>query len=117
MVGTSYSFSGDLITVDRQGATLDTPDFNHSCQGQTGQSDRRLKMNVIELGMTADGIKLYSWKYKADAVTTWVGVMAQDLEKTHPDALVTDADGFYRVNYSKLGVRMMTLEQWNARNL
>lgn len=33
MVGTSYSFSGDLLTVDRQGATLDTPDFNHSCIG------------------------------------------------------------------------------------
>ena len=37
--------------------------------------------------------------------------MAQDLETTHPDALVTGADGFYRVNYSKLGVRMMRLEQ------
>jgi hypothetical protein len=36
MVGTSYSFSGDLITVDRQGATLDTPDFNHRCEGLTG---------------------------------------------------------------------------------
>lgn len=35
MVGTSYSFSGDLLTVDRQGATLDTPDFNHSCMGPT----------------------------------------------------------------------------------
>ena len=45
------------------------------------------------------------------------GVMAQDLKTTHPEALVTGADGFYRVNYSKLGVRMMTLEQWNARNL
>jgi hypothetical protein len=32
MVGTSYSFSGDRITVDRSGATLDTPDF-HSCFG------------------------------------------------------------------------------------
>lgn len=31
MIGTSYSFSGDRLTVDRQGATLDTPDFNHSC--------------------------------------------------------------------------------------
>ena len=27
MIGTSYSFSGDMLTVDRQGATLDTPDF------------------------------------------------------------------------------------------
>ncbi|MGB5213140.1 MAG: hypothetical protein WBN88_05775 [Anderseniella sp.] len=31
MIGTTYSFSGDRLTVDRQGATLDTPDFNHSC--------------------------------------------------------------------------------------
>lgn len=35
MIGSSYSFSGDLITIDRQGATLDTPDFNHGCNGQT----------------------------------------------------------------------------------
>ncbi len=33
-IGTSYSFSGDRLTVDRQGATLDTPDFNHNCFGQ-----------------------------------------------------------------------------------
>lgn len=32
-IGTSYSFSGDRLTLDRQGATLDTPDFNHSCFG------------------------------------------------------------------------------------
>ncbi len=29
MVGTSYSFSGDRLTVDRRGATLDTPDFGN----------------------------------------------------------------------------------------
>ena len=31
MIGTSYSFSGDRIAVDRRGATLSTPDFNYSC--------------------------------------------------------------------------------------
>ena len=36
MIGTSYSFSGDLLTVDRQGATLDTPDFPIGCFDQTG---------------------------------------------------------------------------------
>lgn len=118
MVGTSYSFSGDMLTVDRQGATLDTPNFDHSCAGQGQQfSDRRLKTDIVALGETEDGIKLYSWKYKSDLVTTWVGVMAQDLEATHPEALVTGENGFYRVNYSDLGVRMMTLEQWNARHL
>lgn len=35
MVGTSYSFSGDRLTVDRQGATLDTPDFAIGCSDQT----------------------------------------------------------------------------------
>ncbi len=29
MVGTSYSFNGDRITIDRQGATVDTPDFGN----------------------------------------------------------------------------------------
>ncbi len=36
MVGTSYSFSGGMLTVDRQGATLDSPDFNYACFGPTG---------------------------------------------------------------------------------
>ncbi len=112
MVGTSYSFSGDMLTVDHQGATLDTPNFDHSCRGPGQQfSDRRLKTDVVALGETEDGIKLYSWKYKSDLVTTWVGVMAQDLEATHPEALAIAPDGFYRVNYSGLGVEMMTLEQ------
>jgi len=119
MVGTSYSFSGDMLTVDRQGATLDTPNFDHGCVGQfqPQPSDRRLKTDIVALGETEDGVKLYSWKYKSDQVTIWVGVMAQDLEATHPEALVTGTDGFYRVNYSDLGVQMMTLEQWNARLL
>ena len=34
MIGTSYSFSGDMLTIDRQGATLDTPDFV-ACSDQT----------------------------------------------------------------------------------
>lgn len=36
MIGTSYSFAGDLLTVDRQGATLDTPNFD-SCYNNQDQ--------------------------------------------------------------------------------
>jgi hypothetical protein len=36
MIGSSYSFSGDRLTIDRQGATLDTPDFHYSCLGVSG---------------------------------------------------------------------------------
>jgi hypothetical protein len=120
MIGASYSFSDNRLAVDRQGATLDTPDFNHSCVAQPTASvfsDRRLKMDVVELENTAEGLKLYSWKYKSDPVTTWVGVMAQDLVETHPEALETGSDGFYRVRYDRFGVQMMTLEQWNNRRL
>jgi hypothetical protein len=34
MIGTSYSFSGDRLTIDRHGATLDTPDFSYDCRGR-----------------------------------------------------------------------------------
>ena len=118
MVGTSYSFSGDMLTVDRQGATLDTPNFNHGCVGSTAAiSDRRLKTDSVALGSDAAGNMIYSWKYKSDPVTTWVGVMAQDLVYTHPEALVVDANGFFAVRYDLIGAQMMTLEQWNSRAL
>jgi opacity protein-like surface antigen len=121
MIGTSYSFSGDRLTVDRQGATLDTPDFNYNCfgfqrRGAQG-SDRRLKTDIAELGTDANGNKLYSWKYNSDPVTTWVGVMAQDLVNSHPEALVVDSRGYYAVRYDLIGAQMMTLEQWNSRKL
>ena len=35
MIGSSYSFSGGLIAVDRQGATLDTPYFTNACSYYT----------------------------------------------------------------------------------
>ena len=116
MIGTSYSFSGDMLTVDRQGATLDTPDFVACDVGQP-PSDRRLKTDIVALGTDAAGNRIYSWKYKFDPVTTWVGVMAQDLVDTHPEALVTTADGYYAVRYDLIGAQMMTLEQWNSRAL
>ena len=121
MIGTSYSFSGDMLTVDRQGATLDTPDILANGCGGGGAaaqaSDMRLKTDIVALGTDANGNKVYSWKYKSDPVTTWVGVMAQDLVDTHPEALVVDANGYYAVRYDLIGARMMTLEQWNSRTL
>ena len=40
-----------------------------------------------------------------------------EIQPTNPEALVVGADGYYRVRYDKLGVQMMTLEQWEARHL
>lgn len=124
MAGFTYHWGATtLLDNDRRGATLDLPAFANmiTCGGPGGEevleSDARLKTNIKKIGQTESGLKLYAWKYKKDPVTTWVGVIAQDLETTHPEALVVGADGFYRVNYFKLGAQMMTLEQWNARHL
>jgi hypothetical protein len=84
-------------------------------QGQQGQppSDARLKRDIVPLSKTTTGIQLYRFKYLWSD-QEYVGVMAQDLIHSHPYALLQDELGFYRVDYSKLGLRMMTIEEWEA---
>lgn len=62
-------------------------------------SDRRLKDDVKEIGKTNDGMPIYSFKYKGDDATQ-IGLMAQDVEKKHPDA-VGLAGGYKTVDYEK----------------
>jgi len=62
-------------------------------------SDRRLKTDIAKIGETFDGQPIYSFKYKGDP-RTQIGLMAQDVEKTHPDA-VGLAAGFKTVDYGK----------------
>ncbi|HSW99312.1 MAG TPA: tail fiber domain-containing protein, partial [Candidatus Saccharimonadales bacterium] len=82
-------------------------------QATANASDRRVKRNIAPVGM-AGSIQLYRFQYLwSDQV--YIGVMAQDLLESHPEAVVTGADGFYRVNYAILGLQMYTLEEWEAR--
>ncbi len=47
--------------------------------------------------------------------TVYVGVMAQEVALLRPDAVVRDAlDDYLRVDYSRLGLRLMTLPQWET---
>ncbi len=119
MAGVNVRLGGhtdSLANIDRSNA-IDTRAWACDQGGIRRISDRRLKTDIAALSETADGIQLYSWKYLNDPVTTWVGVMAQDLAASHPEALSVAADGYYRVNYSFIDAQMMTLEQWNARQL
>jgi hypothetical protein len=76
-------------------------------------SDIRLKRNIRYVSTTSDGIILYEFQYLwSDQI--YVGVMAQDLLLTHPDAVILYPDGFYRVDYTMLGMEMMTREEFNA---
>lgn len=62
-------------------------------------SDKRLKEDVKEIGKTNDGQPIYSYKYKGDD-RTQIGLMAQDVEKRHPEA-VGLTSGYKTVNYKK----------------
>jgi hypothetical protein len=62
-------------------------------------SDRRLKHDVHEIGKTHDGQPIYSFKYNGDNKTQ-IGLMAQDVEKHHPEA-VGVMGGYKTVDYDK----------------
>jgi len=42
-------------------------------------SDARLKVNIRPVAMLPNGLRLYSFQYRRNPTTTYVGVMAQDL--------------------------------------
>lgn len=62
-------------------------------------SDRRLKEGVEPIGETFDGQKIVKFRYKGDP-TTRIGLIAQDVEKNHPDA-VGLAGGYRTVDYDE----------------
>jgi hypothetical protein len=76
-------------------------------------SDRRLKRDIEQVSRLDNGLVLYRYRYKwSDQV--YVGVMAQEVQLIRPDAVVRGADGYLRVDYSRLGLHLMTWEEWVA---
>lgn len=65
-------------------------------------SDMRAKEDIRLVGRTFDGLNVYTFRYKGDDVTQ-MGVMAQEVQKVHPDAVVPLADGYLSVDYSRIG--------------
>lgn len=60
-------------------------------------SDERTKKDKEVIGKTFDGQPIYKFKYKGDS-TTHMGLMAQEVEKRHPEA-VSESGGLKAVNY------------------
>ena len=67
----------------------------------------RLKENIEHLE-TVDGIRYYTWDWNSKAVRLGLnngptfGVMAQEVQKTHPQAVVQGPQGYLLVNYGAL---------------
>lgn len=64
-------------------------------------SDRRLKHDVERIGHTDDGQPIYRFKYNGSNQTQ-IGLMADQVEKHHPDAVGTDPKtGYKYVDYDR----------------
>lgn len=69
-------------------------------------SDIRLKEDPKPVGIR-NGVVYYVWKWTKEALEfvgdqEAFGVMAQEVMLTHPDAVIIDRNGWFRVNYARL---------------
>jgi polysaccharide biosynthesis/export protein len=76
-------------------------------------SDVRLKRDITPIAKLENGLRLYRYRY-AWSDTLYVGVLAQEVLEVAPSAVARGADGYLRVNYARLGLRMQLWEEWVA---
>ena len=71
-------------------------------------SDVRLKDDILPIGQTADGQTVYTWRWNDEAERIGVdndptiGLLAQEVEKRNPDAIVEGSDGYKRIKYDEV---------------
>jgi hypothetical protein len=88
--------------------------FNSGLMGLGGtlgaaaiMSDIRTKENIKPIGWLPNGLPVYEYEYKPEWKAEaghgkFVGVMAQEVEKVMPEAVITRPDGYKMVNYGVL---------------
>ena len=65
-------------------------------------SDENAKEDIMPVGMLADGQPIYRYSYKDDPTgATHIGLLAQDVEETNPDAVGTFDNGMKGVDYGE----------------
>jgi len=106
-INTQDSFMGDL------GAVLGGAGALAKGGGFAALSDRRTKENIVEVGVDQrTALPLYEFNYKegfGDPNIRYVGVMADEVELSYPDAVYTTESGFKAVRYDLLGIEFKEL--------
>jgi len=73
----------------------------------TKYSDIRIKQDITKIGQLGNGLLLYSFQYKPEfrgeaGHGFQIGVMAHDVEKVIPDAVLIGSNGYKMVDYGKV---------------
>ena len=76
--------------------------------GVYAASDRRLKENIELVGRDERTmLPLYEFEYKGGDGRRFLGVMADDVEKVFPEAVIEMSNGYKAVDYDLLGIEMV----------
>jgi hypothetical protein len=71
-------------------------------------SDERLKENVEKVGRLPGGPNVYEYEMKGDPTDErQIGVMAQEVERTQPEAVMRDPSGYRKVDYAQVMAKAM----------
>ncbi|MGC1827721.1 MAG: tail fiber domain-containing protein [Pseudolabrys sp.] len=65
------------------------------------------------MGWLDNGLGFYRYSYNGSD-RSYVGVMAQEVQRVMPDAVVRGQDGYLRVLYDRLGLKFETYDHWVA---
>jgi hypothetical protein len=107
-LGNILNMQGSIYGYDRQAQG----DFWNGIGSIVGMglgrwSDRRLKEDIVLVGRYPNGLPMYEFSYRGDGLRKrYLGVMADDVEQIRPEAVLTDENGFKKVNYGMLGLEM-----------
>ena len=77
------------------------------------RSDIALKHDVVLLGHLANGLGYYRFSYLGSS-KPYVGVIAQEVQNLVPEAVTRGRDGYLRVYYEQLGLRLRSYTDWLA---
>lgn len=92
------------VTVTGSAATCV---LGNSTGSVTCTSDARLKTNITKIPNALAGIEqingvTFNWSDPAKSQATYIGVIAQDVQKVFPQAVVTLDSGYFAVDYGAL---------------
>ena len=77
------------------------------------RSDIALKHDIVLLGHLANGLGYYRFSYLGSS-KPYVGVIAQEVQNLVPEAVTRGRDGYLRVYYEQLGLKLRTYSDWLA---
>jgi endosialidase-like protein len=70
-----------------------------------------LKHDISLLGHLDNGLGFYRFSYNGSD-KAYVGVMAQEVQRVMPQAVTRGSDGYLRVYYDRLGLKLRTYSDW-----